>query len=102
MIETMQQRSWLSILPIQREPQKQEIQRVSKSDRQLPDNTGLAPRSSQPVKVPSSVDSKADARIFWGKRENIMKYPNSLKMFIKHLNAPDTILGAGEGKGTVW
>lgn len=73
----------------------------SKSDGQLPDNTVWAPRSSQPVKVPSSVYPKADAWIFWGKRQNIMKYPNSLKMFIKHLNAPDTILGAGEGKGTV-
>lgn len=27
-----------------------------------------------------------------------MKYPNSLKLFNKHLNAPDTTLAAGEAK----
>lgn len=46
------------------------------------------------MKVLSAVDVPTLLR----KRQNIRKYPNWLKMFIKHLNAPDTILGAGEAK----
>lgn len=40
---------------------------------------------------------KVDPQILWGKRQNI-KYPKSLKMFIKDLSAQDITLGAEETK----